>query len=61
MLEERVLDARNQEHCDFKIARVRDLQKQATPGRIAMLAPESRACIEAASQLYCGIVDEEKR
>jgi phytoene synthase len=23
-----------------------------------MLSPESRACIEAASELYCGIVDE---
>jgi phytoene synthase len=23
-----------------------------------MLSPDSRACIEAASELYCGIVDE---
>jgi len=33
------------------------LQAEATPG-IAMLAPSSRPCIEAASKLYCGIVDE---
>jgi phytoene synthase len=41
----------------FNIERVRTLQREATPG-IALLAPESRACIEAASELYCGIVDE---
>ena len=57
MLEERVLTPEINKALQFQIARVRDLQKQATPG-IAMLAPESRACIEAASELYCGIVDE---
>jgi len=57
MLEERVLTPEIKKALQFQIARVRDLQKQATPG-IAMLAPESRACIEAASELYCGIVDE---
>lgn len=41
----------------FNIERVRQLQRQANPG-IALLARESRACIEAASELYCGIVDE---
>lgn len=41
----------------FNIERVRRLQREAQPG-IALLAPESRACIEAASELYCGIVDE---
>lgn len=41
----------------FNIERVRTLQREANPG-IALLAPESRACIEAASELYCGIVDE---
>ena len=41
----------------FNIERVRRLQREADPG-IKMLAPESRACIEAASELYCGIVDE---
>ena len=57
MLEERVLTPEIKKALQFQIARVRELQKQATPG-IAMLAPESRACIEAASELYCGIVDE---
>ena len=40
-----------------QIARVRKLQKEAQPG-IALLEPSSRPCIEAASELYCGIVDE---
>jgi len=57
MLEERVLTPEIKKALQFQIARVRDLQNQATPG-IAMLSPESRACIEAASELYCGIVDE---
>jgi phytoene synthase len=57
MLEERVLTPEIKKALQFQIARVRDLQKQATPG-IEMLAPESRACIKAASELYCGIVDE---
>jgi len=57
MLEERVLTPEIKKALQFQIARVRDLQNQATPG-IAMLASESRACIEAASELYCGIVDE---
>ncbi len=41
----------------FQIARVRQLQLEATPG-IAMLQATSRPCVEAASVLYCGIVDE---
>jgi phytoene synthase len=57
MLEERVLTSEIKKALQFQIARVRQLQKEATPG-IAMLSPESRACIEAASELYCGIVDE---
>lgn len=40
-----------------QIGRVRMLQARANPG-IAMLAPSSRPCIAAASELYCGIVDE---
>jgi phytoene synthase len=36
---------------------VRQLQAEATPG-IQMLAASSRPCIEAAGELYCGIVDE---
>jgi len=57
MLEERKLTPQIKLALQFQIARVRQLQKEATPG-IAMLSPESRACIEAASELYCGIVDE---
>ena len=57
MLEERVLTPQIKAALQFQIARVRKLQKEATPG-IAMLSLESRACIEAASELYCGIVDE---
>ena len=57
MLEDRVLTPEIKAALQFQIARVRELQRQATPG-IQMLAPESRACIEAASELYCGIVDE---
>jgi phytoene synthase len=41
----------------FQIARVRELQKEADPG-IELLHPTSRPCIRAASELYCGIVDE---
>jgi phytoene synthase len=41
----------------FQIARVRTLQAEATAG-IQLLHPSSRPCIEAASELYCGIVDE---
>ena len=57
MLEERVVTPEIKSALQFQISRVRDLQRQANPG-IALLAPESRACIEAASELYCGIVDE---
>jgi phytoene synthase len=41
----------------FQIARVRALQKEAKLG-IPYLDKVSRPCIEAASELYCGIVDE---
>ena len=41
----------------FQIARVRDLQAKADAG-IKYLDPISRPCIRAASELYCGIVDE---
>lgn len=40
-----------------QIYRVRVLQRESVAG-IKLLSPESRACIEAASELYCGIVDE---
>jgi phytoene synthase len=57
MLEERVLTPEIIEALKFQIARVRQLQAEADPG-IAMLEATSRPCIEAASTLYCGIVDE---
>lgn len=41
----------------FQIARVRLLQAEANEG-IKYLDKESRPCIRAASELYCGIVDE---
>ena len=41
----------------FQIARVRQLQAEAAPG-IDLLHATSRPCIRAASELYCGIVDE---
>jgi phytoene synthase len=57
MLEERVLTPEIIEALKFQIARVRQLQNEAAPG-IAMLEATSRPCIQAASTLYCGIVDE---
>jgi phytoene synthase len=57
MLEERVLTPEIIEALKFQIARVRQLQAEAAPG-IAILEATSRPCIEAASTLYCGIVDE---
>jgi len=57
MLEERILTPQIKSALKEQIARVRRLQQEAAPG-IALLAPESRPCIEAASELYCGIVDE---
>jgi len=41
----------------FEIARVRRLSRRAEPG-IELLHPTSRPCIEAAQELYVGIVDE---
>ena len=41
----------------FQIARVRRLQAEAAAG-IKLLNPSSQPCINAASELYCGIVDE---
>jgi len=57
MLEERVLTPEIIEALKFQIARVRQLQAEAAPG-IALLEATSRPCIQAASTLYCGIVDE---
>ena len=57
MLEERTLTPEIVDALKFQIARVRQLQAEAAPG-IAMLEATSRPCIQAASTLYCGIVDE---
>jgi phytoene synthase len=56
-LEKRILTPAIIKVLKFNIERVRRLQQEAAPG-IAMLDKTSRACIEAASELYCGIVDE---
>jgi phytoene synthase len=45
------------EFIKFQIARVRQLQDNAEKGT-QYLHPISRPCIRAASELYCGIVDE---
>jgi len=57
MLEKRVLTPEIVEALKFQIARVKRLQIEAAPG-IQLLEPTSRPCIEAASTLYCGIVEE---
>ena len=57
MLEERVLTPQIIEALKFQIARVRSLQTEANAG-IALLSADARPCIRAASELYCGIVDE---
>lgn len=57
MLERRVLTPEIVSALKAQIARVRQLQREADLG-IAYLSPESRTCIEVASELYCGIVDE---
>jgi len=57
MLERKVLTAEIVNLLKFQIARVRQLQHEAEPS-IQFLEKESRPCIRAASELYCGIVDE---
>lgn len=57
MLEARNLTPEIISALKFQIARVRQLQKAAEPG-IALLDKTSQPCIRAASELYCGIVDE---
>jgi len=57
MLERRKLTPEIIEALKFQIARVRQLQREADAG-IEFLDKESRPCIRAASELYCGIVDE---
>jgi len=57
MLENRVVTPQIKNALKQQIARVRQLQLESTPG-IALLNAKSRECIKAASELYCGIVDE---
>ena len=57
MLERRIVTPQIIEALKFQIERVRKLQVEAGAG-IVNLSPDSRPCIEAASELYCGIVDE---
>ena len=56
-LEKRIITPEVISALQFQIERVRDLQRQATPG-IDLLTAYARPCIRAASELYCGIVDE---
>ena len=57
MLERRVVTPQLKLALKDQIERVRKLQSEANSG-IKNLSPDSRPCIEAASELYCGIVDE---
>lgn len=57
MLYARVLTPEIIQVLKFQIARVRQMQVEAASG-IDLLDPTSRPCIRAASELYCGIVDE---
>ena len=57
MLLQRKLTPEIVEALKYQIARVRELQATAETG-IQFLDPISRPCIRAASELYCGIVDE---
>ncbi len=57
MLHDRVLTPQIRAALQEQIARVRQLKREADAG-IHLLEPSSRPCIEAASELYCGIVDE---
>ena len=57
MLEARIVTPQIKNALKEQIQRVRRLQAEAKVG-INLLSAESRACIEAASELYCGIVDE---
>lgn len=59
-LEQRILTPEIEAALRFQIERVRKLQKEANAG-IELLSPETRPCIYAASELYCGIVDEVER
>ena len=57
MLEKRQVSPEIIQALKFQIERVRQLQSEADAG-IELLSADARACIRAASELYCGIVDE---
>jgi phytoene synthase len=57
MLEKKVLTPQIKSALKDQISRVRKLQAESESG-IKLLSPGSRNCILAASELYCGIVDE---
>ena len=57
MLLKRQMTPEVTEAIKYQIARVKELQDVAEAG-IKFLSPISRPCIRAASELYCGIVDE---
>lgn len=57
LLAERKLTPEIRNALAFQIARVRRLQNEAAPG-VKLLDVASQPCINAASELYCGIVDE---
>jgi phytoene synthase len=57
MLENRVVTPQIKSALKEQIRRVRILKEESDTG-IKLLSADSRPCIEAASELYCGIVDE---
>ena len=57
MLEDKVLTPAIRNALKEQILRVKKLQEESDSG-IKLLTPGSRECILAASELYCGIVDE---
>ena len=57
MLDDKVITPEIRNALKEQIERVRRLQRESSVG-IKMLSVQSRACIQAASELYCGIVDE---
>ena len=59
-LEQRKATAAIKAALAFQIARVRELEERSRFG-ITMLHPAAQPCIEAARELYCGIVDEVER
>jgi len=56
-LQSRRVDREFKDALAFQIDRVRVLQREAE-ATITNLTPQSHGCIKAASELYCGIVDE---